>query len=163
MHETRAARHRGSRGQSFVEFALILPILLTLFGGAVDVARVYQAWNALEGATRDAAEYAATKDTTSSAALTDATTVVCTETRTVAGFVAPAGTPTNCSSPAVSIVTFSTDTSAASGASATYPIVTVTVRATLDFRTMFAYPLFTQNGAWTLTATETYTIQQNRP
>lgn len=154
---------RASRGQSLVEFGLILPVLLTLFGGAVDVARVYQAWNALEGATRDAAEYAATKDTTSASALSDAQTVICTETRTVAGFVAPAGNPTNCSSPAVSITAFATDTSATSGASTSYPIVTVTVRATLPFRTLFAYPLFTQNGAWTLTATETYTIQQNRP
>src|SRR5436190_2708967 len=44
------------RGQSLVEFALILPILLTLTGAAIDVARVYGGWVALEGASRDAAE-----------------------------------------------------------------------------------------------------------
>jgi len=60
-------------------------------------------------------------------------------------------------------VTYSKDTSATSGASTAYPIVTVTVVATLPFRTLWSYPLFTQNGAWTLTATETYTIQQGRP
>lgn len=159
----REHQKRGSRGQSLVEFGLILPVLLTLFGGAIDVARVYQAWNALEGATRDAAEYAATKSASSSAALSAAQSVICTETKSVPGFVAPAGNPTNCSTPAVTIVTYSQDTTAASGASASYPIVTVTVRATLPFRTLFAYPLFTQNGAWTLTATETFKIQQNRP
>jgi len=162
MSYARGDASRRSRGQSFVEFALILPVLLTLFGGAVDVARLYQGWITLEGAARDGAEYAATKSASSSAAQTDAQTVVCTETQNLSGFAAPPGNPTNCTSPAVT-VTYSKDTSATSGASTAYPIVTVTVVATLPFRTLWSYPLFTQNGAWTLTATETYTIQQGRP
>jgi Flp pilus assembly protein TadG len=162
MSSSHDDRTRRTRGQSFVEFALILPVLLTLFGGAVDVARLYQGWIALEGAARDAAEYAATKSASSSAAQTDAQTVLCTETQNLSGFAAPPGNPTNCTSPTVS-VSYSKDTSTASGASTAYPIVTVTVTATLPFRTLWSYPLFTQNGAWTLTASETYAIQQGRP
>jgi Flp pilus assembly protein TadG len=149
------------RGQSLVEFALILPILLTMVGAAVDVARLYQGWITLEGATRDAAEYAATKDTTSTAALTDAKSIICTQTATLPGFAAPAGTPTACTSPQVMVTSYSLSTTA-TGASTLYPIATVTVRATLPFRTFFGYPLFTQNGAWTLTSTQTYSIIQGR-
>jgi Flp pilus assembly protein TadG len=149
------------RGQSLVEFALILPIVLTMVGAAVDVARLYQGWITLEGATRDAAEYAATKTTTSSAATTEAQRIICTQTANVPGFTAPVGNPTACTSPTVNVTSFNVSTTA-TGASATYPIATVTVRATLPFRTFFGYPLFTQNGAWTLTSTQSFSILQNR-
>jgi Flp pilus assembly protein TadG len=151
------------RGQSLVEFALILPILLTLLGAAVDFARLYQGWITLEGATRDAAEYAATFDTTSTAALADAKRIICTQTATVPGFAAPAGNPTACTAPAISITSFPAgDTATANGGSALNPVQSITVRATLPFRTFFGYPLFTQNGAWTLTSTQSYSIIQGR-
>ena len=67
------------RGQSLVEFALILPILLTMVGAAIDIARLYQGWITLEGAARDAAEYAATFDTSSTAATADAKRIICTQ------------------------------------------------------------------------------------
>ena len=158
------SRHQATsrkRGQSLVEFALILPILLTMVGAAIDLARLYQGWITLEGATRDAAEYAATKDATSSSALTDAKTIICTQTASLPGFAAPAGQPTNCTSPAVSVPSFAVSTTA-TGASTTYPIATVTVTATLPFRTFFGYPLFTQNGAWNLSSTQSYSIIQGR-
>jgi Flp pilus assembly protein TadG len=156
-HDIRAK----SRGQSLVEFALILPILLTLFGATVDVARVYQAWNVLESATRDAAEYAATNDTTSATATIDAVRVVCTETAGLPGYRAQ-GTPPNCSSPTVAISSFRLSTDPTQGASTTYPVVTVKVVATLPFTTLFPYPLFTQGGAWTLQSTQSYSIVQGR-
>jgi len=146
------------RGQALVEFAVILPILLTLFGATVDVARVYQAWNVLESATRDAAEYAATKTTTSAAALADAKRVVCAETAGLPGY--QSGTP-NCSSPTVTISAFSLSINAP-GASQGNPIASVTVVATLPFTTFFPYPLFTQNGAWILRSTQAYSIVQGR-
>ena len=158
------SRHQATsrkRGQSLVEFALILPILLTMVGAAIDLARLYQGWITLEGATRDAAEYAATKDATSSSALTDAKTIICTQTAALPGFAAPAGQPTNCTSPAVSVPSFAVSTTA-TGASTTYPIATVTVTATLPFRTFFGYPLLTQGGAWTLSSTQSYSIIQGR-
>ena len=46
-------------GQSVVEFAILLPLLVALVGLAIDVARVYEAWTGLEAGTRDAAEYLA--------------------------------------------------------------------------------------------------------
>lgn len=152
------SRHRG---QSLVEFALILPILLTLVGAAIDIARLYQGWITLEGATRDAAEYAATKDSNATAALTDAKSIICTQTAALPGFAAPAGQPTNCTSPNVSVSSFSVSTTA-TGASTTYPIASATVTATLPFRTFFGYPLFTQNGAWTLSSTQSYSVIQGR-
>lgn len=153
----------GTRGQSLVEFALILPILLTMLGAAVDVARLYQGWITLEGATRDAAEYAATFDTTSGAATADAKRIICTQTATVPGFAAPPGNPTACTSPAITITSFPAgDTAAANGGSALNPVQAITVTATLPFRTFFGYPLFTQGGAWTLTSTQSYSIIQGR-
>lgn len=150
-----------TRGQSLVEFALILPILLTMVGAAIDIARLYQGWITLEGATRDAAEYAATFDASSAAAAGDAQRIVCSQTATLPGFAAPVGNPTACTSPSVTIASYSLSTTAA-GASTKYPIATVTVTATLPFRTFFGYPLFTQNGAWTLRSSQSYSIVQGR-
>jgi TadE-like protein len=50
-------RHR--RGQSLVEFALILPLLLVLTAGVVDLARVFSAYIALTDGVREGALYAA--------------------------------------------------------------------------------------------------------
>jgi hypothetical protein len=55
----RTVRRRGSAGQSLVEFALVIPILLVLFIAIADFGRVFVAGVALEAATRDAAEAAA--------------------------------------------------------------------------------------------------------
>ena len=144
----------GRCGQSLVEFALILPILLTLVGTAIDIARVYGAWVALEGATRDAAEQVATDKTvtTCASALTKATTILSTELASVPGFVTPTTCPTD----------VSWTTSTASPGTTKNPLVTVTVSSTLQFRTLFAYPLFTQGGAWTLRSNQTYAVLQGR-
>lgn len=157
----RANLRLASRGQSVVEFALILPILLTLVGAAVDVSRVYGAWIALEGATRDAAEQVATDTTVTSqsSAATRAQVIVCSEMVNVPGFTAPAGNPTACTSPSLT-VTWSSST--ASPGTTKNPAVTVSVISSLPFRTLFGYPLFTQNGAWTVSSNHTYTILQGR-
>jgi hypothetical protein len=101
--------------------------------------------------TRDAAEYAATNDTTSAAALTDASRIVCTGT----------GSPVGCTSPTVAIASFTRSISAP-GANSSYPIVTVTVSTTLPYRTFFANPVFTQGGAWMLSSSQTFSIVQGR-
>jgi Flp pilus assembly protein TadG len=157
----RVHHDRRSLGQSLVEFALILPILLTLTGAAIDISRVYGAWVALEGATRDAAEQVATDATipTQTAAATKARTIVCTQLATTPGFASPPGQPTNCTSPALTVTWAS---STASPGSARNPLVTVTVASTLPFRTFFGYPLFTQNGAWNVGSNQSYSILQNR-
>lgn len=150
-----------ARGQSMVEFALILPVLLTMLGAITDVARLYSAWITLEAATRDAAEYVATFDQTPSAAAADAQRIVCTETSSLPGFSSPPGNPNACTSPAVTVTSFSLSTTAP-GANPKYPVATVTVRATLAFSALLPYPLFTQGGAWTLSSTRNYAIVQGR-
>ncbi len=50
---------RGDAGQSLVEFALMLPVLLLLMVGTVDVGRGFQAYVALGDAVRETARQAA--------------------------------------------------------------------------------------------------------
>ena len=52
-------RHPGRRGQSLVEFAIILPILLLLVAGAVDLGRAYFTTISLENAVKEGAFYGA--------------------------------------------------------------------------------------------------------
>src|SRR6266568_6859118 len=93
---TTPIRQIRSRGQTLTEFALIAPLMLGLLGAGTDLARLYGVWVNLEAATRDAAEYVATNDTTSSGAATDAQKVVCTE----------LGRAATCTDPTVSVTSF---------------------------------------------------------
>jgi hypothetical protein len=52
---------RHARGQSTLEFALVLPILLVLFGGAVQFGVIFAAKNSLIQVARDTARWAATQ------------------------------------------------------------------------------------------------------
>jgi hypothetical protein len=51
-----ADRSRSSRGQSLVEFALVLPLLMILLLGVADFGRIFSAGITIEAATRNAAE-----------------------------------------------------------------------------------------------------------
>lgn len=51
--------HRRERGQTVVEFALILTILLMLTAGLVDVGRAFYAYNGVASAARNAARWGA--------------------------------------------------------------------------------------------------------
>jgi len=61
MRRMLPARHRGerTRGQSLVEFALVLPVLLLILIITIDFGRVYLGWVTLNNAARIAANYAA--------------------------------------------------------------------------------------------------------
>lgn len=61
MRRIPTARGRGARtgGQSLVEFALVLPLVLLLLMVAVDFGRVYLGWINLNNAAREASNYAA--------------------------------------------------------------------------------------------------------
>lgn len=149
---SRASRagHCVTQGQSLVEFALVVPVMLGLFGGAIDLARLYHTWISLEASTRDAAEYAATNDTTYGAAATDAQKVVCSE----------FGQSATCSDPSVSVTSFSLSTTQA-GASTSHPIATATIATSTSFRTLFPYPFLSQQTL-TLSSTRSFSIVQGR-
>jgi Flp pilus assembly protein TadG len=158
------ATHIRARGQSLTEFALILPLLLTFVGATIDFARLYQGWITLEGATRDAAEFAATYSPDAATAQSDARRVVCNQTRNLPGFQRGAGVPPAsidaCTSPTVTVTSFSVSTTAP-GATDRFPLGSATVRATVPFQTLFPYPFLAQ-GTWTLSSTQSYSIIQGR-
>ena len=159
-------RARRSRGQSIAEFALLLPVMLAFLGLTIDFARVFQAWITLESATRDAAEYAATNGTDTGDALTKAKQTICLQAQNIPGFrrstLASPNDVNQCLAPTVTVVSWSSSTSGADGASPTYPVVTTTIRATVPFNPLFAYPFVTQNGTWTITSQATFSIAQHR-
>jgi len=165
---TSATRRRARRsgGQSVAEFALLLPVMLAFLGLTIDFARVFQAWITLESATRDAAEYAATSGTSSSDALTKAKKTICLQSQNIPGFLRSGLASPNdveqCTRPTVTVVSWSTSTSGADGASGNNPIATVTIRATVPFNPLFAYPFLTQNGTWTVTSQSTFSVAQGR-
>ena len=51
---------QGRKGQGLVEFALILPVVLTAFFVIIELARVYHAWVAVENGARFGVRYAIT-------------------------------------------------------------------------------------------------------
>ena len=55
-------RHKRSRGQALVEFALILPILLLVVAGIFDFGRALFTYSEVSNAVREATRYAATLD-----------------------------------------------------------------------------------------------------
>jgi Flp pilus assembly protein TadG len=60
---------RGERGQGLVELSLLLPILLVVALGAVDLGRVYFAYVAVVNAAREGAFYAALNPSAGAAAV----------------------------------------------------------------------------------------------
>ena len=162
---SRLVRKAKSRGQSVAEFGLLLPVLLAFLGLTIDFARVYQAWITLESATRDAAEYAATAATSSTDAATKAKKTICLQAQEVPGFtrsgLASPSDVEQCTSPNVSVVAFTISTTAA-GASPEYPIGSATIKASLPFNPMIAWPFLTQNGTWTIVSQATFSVVQGR-
>ena len=158
------------KGQSLVEFAILLPILAGLVGATVDLARMYEQRVKLEAATRDAAEYVATDTTVTTAdqARTKATTLIC----------AQFGLTSTCTSPSVTIASYSRST--ADPGTTEFPQVSVTVSTSLGFSTLVPWPFVSTNwrapytngggpsagGAQvfqaTLTASKSFVILQGR-
>lgn len=153
-------RRRDSRGQALAEFALILPILLGLVGAGIDFARVFEGSMTLQTAARNAAEAAAFSSTNAAQAQTKARAVVCTETQRLPGFTpGSSGNVKTCTDPSTT-VTYTRSTTAP-GANIRYPLVTVTVTTSLDFRLTVPWPML-PDGVWTLGTTQTFSVMQGR-
>ena len=156
---TRQTR-RTSRGQALAEFAIILPVMLALVGGAIDFARVFQGSMTLQTAARNAAESAAFSSLDLAQARTRARAVACTESQDLPGFQPGAGgNVATCVSPSVT-VTYSRSTTAP-GANIKYPLVTATVTTALDFGLIVPWPML-PNGTWELGTTQSFSVMQGR-
>lgn len=149
-----------ARGQSLVEFAVILPILLGLVGMTIDVARLYQAWTNLESATRDAAQYLATSatdplavDHTTQGTDSDGKAAYILQVATGSSFARSTtqGTLGSCSQPRLT-TTYVESTAPSAGGSVAYPVATAKVMTCMPFRTLFGYPFVTIDGYWTLSS-----------
>ena len=154
-------RRTSTRGQSLVELALLLPILLMMAGGATDLARAYQAQLTLESAVRNAAEYVAAPSADQATATTDARRIVCLESRPIPGFAAgpaPAGVEA-CTAPNVSVSSFAISTTAV-GATTRNPIGSARVAGSIGFSTLVPWP-FLPSGL-TLSADATYSVVRGR-
>ena len=165
-----ARRRERSRGQSLVEFSVVLPVLLALTGVVIDASRVYQAWTNLESATRDAAQYLATSnrdpyspDHTWAGSDADAKAQFIVEKGTGESFsISPtSGTLADCSAPQIT-TTYVTDTSWELGGSAAFPLSTATVKVCMPFQTIFAYPFLTTDGVWMLGSEREITVLVGR-
>ena len=55
---TSPRRTTGERGAALVEFAIVLPLMVVLVFGTIDIGRAYMAWNQVKGAAREGAAYA---------------------------------------------------------------------------------------------------------
>ncbi len=66
--DSRGRRPHGQAGQSLVEFALIVPILLMIFLGVLDLGRSFYTYISLTNAAREAARFAAVNNVSASSA-----------------------------------------------------------------------------------------------
>ena len=170
MPKSDHARTTRERGQSLVEFSVVLPILLALVGVVIDASRVYHEWTNLESATRDAAQYLATSSTdpyspnyTWGGSETDAKAKAILEAATGTTFtISPVGgTLTDCSGAQIT-TTYSKDTAWQNGGSVASPLSTAKVSACQTFQTLFAYPFLTTNGGWVIRSEREITILVGR-
>ena len=94
-------RRRGERGQAIVEFALLLPILIVLVMGVLDMARAYSVLQVVTNAAREGARQGILPDSTDALVATTVDTFLtaagqtgCTTTGVNIGSAASAGDST---------------------------------------------------------------------
>lgn len=163
-------RRARSHGQSIVEFAIVLPVMLAIGGVLIDAARLYQVWTSLEAATRDAAQYLATS---SSDATSPDYTWAGDDADGKAAYILTAATAypvepsesaealASCDVPQVTTF-YAQDTTKANGGTGANPLSTATVTVCIPFRTLFAYPFLTRDGAFLLRTERTMSVLMGR-
>ena len=109
---------RGDRGQSVVEFALVLPIMVILLFAIIDFARIYTTMLSVESAAREAADYGTTlgagkwqDGTPVSATLDEMERRACVASSNLSDYTDPDGDPAtgNCTNPAFDFCVQPTD------------------------------------------------------
>ena len=107
----RANPRKGSNGQSLVEFALVLPILIFILLGVVDLSRVFTSIISVESAAREAADFGSWQSTSWSGlpgdtdsnidkTLQGMTSRACVASRNLSDFV---GSTTDCTNPKIEV------------------------------------------------------------
>lgn len=146
----------------------MLPALLLGMGLVIDFSRMYLVWVNLESGARDAAQYLATSaidDSSGDYTVPGATANPTNDAKAIAILNAATNRTFGrsgsaalgaCSAPMITTITRDLDTTTGSGGSAAYPVQQAEVLACIPFRTLFAYPLFTQNGDWILRSDRIY-------
>jgi Flp pilus assembly protein TadG len=151
-----------ARGQSVAEFAIVLPVVLTLVLGGIDFSRMYERQMRLEAASREASETVATVATTTTEAYELAREIVCRQFERAPDCTLATIPPEGTCSDLCLDVTFSTSTTAL-GATAESPMATAQVTAAAPFRTLFPYPFLTPDtGELTLGSHSQYAVLQGR-
>lgn len=96
MAGVRPSRASGPKGQSLVEFILVLPIMVMLLLGVVDFGRVYTTLVSVESAAREAADYGTTlgagkwqADTAIAQTLPEMKKRACVAASNLAGYIGP--------------------------------------------------------------------------
>ena len=144
------AGSRKLRGQSLVEFALVLPLLILLMVIAVDFGRIYFSYIQVTNAAREAANYAALNPTDTVNILVAAQRE--TDAQAQTGESAIQIPPPICRNAAGTVITCATANESGSGAGNT---ITVTVREPFSFLTLFVNNFWHNNFQISASATAT--------
>jgi len=145
---SRGHRFRSSRGQTIVEFALVLPVFLLLLCGVVDFSNVLYNEMTMQNALRQAGRFATTGNT-----LPDQTrlaSIILTAQQAAAGL--------NLSSSSINISSNGTGGYGLTGGNPGGPgdIITISVTAGVPMLTPVIAPFFPPNGKYNYTVSVTF-------
>lgn len=153
IDKQRCRTNEGDRGQSLVEFALVIPILLTLVLVAVDFGRIYFTTIQVANAAREAAAYGAQFPTDSTGMLSRANAERNSQTQSgQQNTLTSSNVSAACKTPGGSSISCS----AASGGSGTGNTLTVSVNTPFTFLTPFITNLF--GGSMTIRSSATVAV-----
>lgn len=145
-----------------VEFAIVLPVILAIVLGGIDLSRAYERQLRLEQATRHASETVAMQAQSASEAQSMARQIVCLQfDRPTDCGLASLTTPEACADVCLNVV-FSRSATAL-GATTEHPMATAVVTVAAVFRTVVPYPWIASGSSEvSLSAESTYAVLQGR-
>lgn len=143
----RGHRFGSSRGQTIMEFALVLPVFLLLLCGVVDFSNVFYNEMTMQNALRQAGRFATTGNTLPNQSRV--ASIIATAQQTAAGL--------NLSSNSINISSNGIGgTGAAANAGGPGDIITISVASGVHMLTPVIAPLFPPNGTYNFTVSVTF-------